>query len=319
MENPEVVKLPCRRRNLCFSVVSKKETKAKDQVAQIVSGDFNGQCGIVYCARQADTVEMAFVLKEKGISATYYHAGMEGGERIRNANLWLEDKINVICCTNAFGMGIDKRGVRFVIHLTLPSSLEDYIQESGRGGRDGDSCSCVLLFCFGDRHFIFATWLPFHPMKPIEFLEFPRRIFICHFFALKNIFSSMESVGIPTGVLLQTQLKQKKTLSETRLKIAGCRHGLARRAVNMIYGEIYGYAHYLQVNYFIPEKVEFLWYDVVCKYWPWLKKNDVGAAQKMKPALSVMHAKAHSWSCQALLLIIRITIVPLIINSYNAA
>jgi len=153
MVNPEVVRLPCRRINLCFSVVAKKETKAKYQVVQIVSSDFDGLCGIVYCARQADTVEMAFELKEKGISATYYHAGMEGGERIRNANLWLEDKVKVICCTNAFGMGIDKKGVRFVIHLTLPSSLEDYIQESGRGGRDGDNCSCVLLFRFGDRSF----------------------------------------------------------------------------------------------------------------------------------------------------------------------
>ena len=153
MENPEVVRLPCRRNNFCFSVVSKKETKAKDQVAQIVDSQFDELCGIVYCAHQADTVEMAFELKEKGISATYYHAGMEGGERIRNANLWLEDKVKVMCCTNAFGMGIDKKGVKFVIHLTLPSSLEDYIQESGRGGRDGDYCSCVLLFRFGDRSF----------------------------------------------------------------------------------------------------------------------------------------------------------------------
>lgn len=122
-------------------------------MARIVCSDFDGLCGIVYCARQADTIEMAFELKEKGVLVTYYHAGMEGGERIRNASSWLEDKVNVICCTNAFGMGIDKKGVRFVIHLTLPSSLEDYIQESGRGGRDGDYCSCVLLFRFGNRSF----------------------------------------------------------------------------------------------------------------------------------------------------------------------
>ena len=153
MPNPDIVRLPCRRDNLCFSVVAKKEAKAKDQVAQIVSSDFDGLCGIVYCARQADTVEMAFVLKEKGISATFYHAGMEGGERIRNANLWLEDKVNVMCWTNAFAMGIDKKCLRFVIHLTLPSSLEDYIQESGRGGRDGENCNCLLLFRFGDRAF----------------------------------------------------------------------------------------------------------------------------------------------------------------------
>ena len=69
----------------------------------------------------------------------------------------------------------------------------------------------------------------------------------------------------------------------------------------MMYGEVYGYAHYLQVNYCIPKKVELFWYDVVCKYWPWLKKNDHQTAENMKPALSVMHSKAYAWSCQVCL------------------
>lgn len=93
-------------------------------------------------------------------------------------------------------------------------------------------------------------------------------------------------------------LKKKSNLSETGLEIAGCRHTLAQNAVNMFFGEVYGYAHYLQVNYHVTKKVEYFWYDVVCKYWPWLKKNDKETSQKMKPALSVMHSKAHSWSCQ---------------------
>lgn len=61
-----------------------------------------------------------------------------------------------------------------------------------------------------------------------------------------------------------------------------------------------GYAHYLQINYYVPRKAQFFWYDIVCKYWPWLRKNDSGTAQEMKPALSVMHSKTHAWSCQAL-------------------
>ena len=93
-------------------------------------------------------------------------------------------------------------------------------------------------------------------------------------------------------------LHKKKNLSETGLEIAGCRHSLAQKAVNMMYGEIYGYAHYLQTSYFIPKQVEYFWYDVVCKFWPWLEKHDGESAKKMKPALSVMHAKAHAWSCQ---------------------
>lgn len=78
---------------------------------------------------------------------------------------------------------------------------------------------------------------------------------------------------------------------------------MAQHAINMMYGEVYGYAHYLQVNYYIPKKIDFFWYNVICKCWPWLKKNDPGTAQKMKPALSVMHAKVHAWSCQVLIVI----------------
>ncbi|XP_028394407.1 uncharacterized protein LOC114518586 [Dendronephthya gigantea] len=129
MPKHTVVKMSCRRNNLSFSVIPKKETKAKNQVCELILGEFNNSCGIIYCARQADAVEMAFELKSHGISATFYHAGMDSRDRMANATLWLEDKVHVICCTNAFGMGIDKKGVRFVIHLTMPSSLEDFAQE----------------------------------------------------------------------------------------------------------------------------------------------------------------------------------------------
>jgi superfamily II DNA helicase RecQ len=88
MSSPEIVKMPCRRENLTFSVVTKNDNKAKQQVADIINERFADVCGIVYCAKQADTVEMAYVLKEYNISSTYYHAGMEGGDRIRNATLW---------------------------------------------------------------------------------------------------------------------------------------------------------------------------------------------------------------------------------------
>lgn len=73
---------------------------------------------------------------------------------------------------------------------------------------------------------------------------------------------------------------------------------IAQRAVNMFYGEVYGYAHYIQITDMVPRKVSFFWEDVACKYWPWLTKKDQKTASSMKPALSVMHGKAHSWSCQ---------------------
>lgn len=87
-------------------------------------------------------------------------------------------------------------------------------------------------------------------------------------------------------------------MDETGLEMVACRHAVAQHAVNMYCGEMYGYAHYLQTISIPPKNVLFFWYDVICKYWPWLTNHDPGASQSMKPALSVMHAKAHSWSCQ---------------------
>jgi hypothetical protein len=92
-------------------------------------------------------------------------------------------------------------------------------------------------------------------------------------------------------------------LDETGLEIAGCRHGLAQWAVNMFRGEIYGYANYIRVFKMIPNNTEYMWEDVMCKYWKWAKNipNNSMEQQSMKPALSVMHAKAHNWSCQVVI------------------
>lgn len=94
--------------------------------------------------------------------------------------------------------------------------------------------------------------------------------------------------------------KGRKTakLDETGLEIAGCRHGLAQWAVNMYQGELYGYANYIHVKKMIPAGVAYFWEDIVCKYWKWAKKAGGVEGSGMKPALSVMHAKAHNWTCQ---------------------
>ena len=96
-------------------------------------------------------MEMAYVLKEHGIHTTFYNLGLDRHARIRNDSIWLNDNVQVMCCTNAFGMGIDKKNVSFVMHLVNPASLEDYIQESGRGGRDRESYCCMLSFRFRER------------------------------------------------------------------------------------------------------------------------------------------------------------------------
>ena len=151
MTNSTLVKLPCRWHNLRFEVVIKSDTNPKEQLVNMISERFGGLNGIIYCSRQNDTAELAFLLKQHHISATYYHGGMDPSDKVTNASLFLEGKVDAICATNAFGMGIDKKDVRFVIHYALPSSFEDMVQESGRAGRDGEEATCIILFKFSDR------------------------------------------------------------------------------------------------------------------------------------------------------------------------
>lgn len=102
--------------------------------------------GIVYCKSRKRTKEISELLSMQGISADFYHAGLSQDERNTKQEAWINNKIRVIVCTNAFGMGIDKPDVRIVIHADTPDCLENYYQEAGRGGRDGKTAYAVLLY-----------------------------------------------------------------------------------------------------------------------------------------------------------------------------
>lgn len=110
-----------------------------------------GGSGIVYVRNRKRTAELAEFLKKNKISALAYHAGLKYEDRQKIQQQWIEGKVQVVCATNAFGMGIDKPDVRFVVHLDLPESLEAYFQEAGRGGRDGQTAYATVFFNAADQ------------------------------------------------------------------------------------------------------------------------------------------------------------------------
>ncbi|MEA4983029.1 MAG: DNA helicase RecQ [Paludibacter sp.] len=143
-----VFKSSFNRENLYYEVRNKTNNVDKDIIKYIRAQ--HGKSGIIYCLSRKKVEELAETLHVNGISVLPYHAGMDSAVRTENQDKFLMEKVQVIVATIAFGMGIDKPDVRFVLHYDMPKSLEGYYQETGRGGRDGGEGQCIAFYAYKD-------------------------------------------------------------------------------------------------------------------------------------------------------------------------
>ena len=148
--NCKIIQLSCVRKNLKIKVFE-RDYRTIDKIVDLIRSKYNRVSGIIYCISRMQCENIANKLQENNINCSYYHAGMETAMRTIIQTKWIKNEIKLIIATIAFGMGINKEDVRYVIHLNMPKSIENYYQEIGRAGRDGLDSDCLIYYDVNDK------------------------------------------------------------------------------------------------------------------------------------------------------------------------
>jgi ATP-dependent DNA helicase RecQ len=210
MDDASVFKTSFNRTNLYYEVRAKRNTKK--QLIQYVQ-QHKGKAGIIYCLSRKKVEEVAELLRVNDVRALPYHAGLDPHTRMHNQDAFLSEDCDVIVATIAFGMGIDKPDVRFVIHYDAPKSIEGYYQETGRGGRDGLEGNCLMFYSYDD----ILKLEKFSKDKPVTERDNARQLLlemtnysesaVCRRRQLKEKFEGSAHVGLALRAVVQTEAR----------------------------------------------------------------------------------------------------------------
>lgn len=211
LKDPKIFTQSFYRNNLEIQTFE-RDNKSKDKIVNLIKNKHKDQTGIIYCLSRKNCETMSQYLNQNDINSKFYHADIKTKERNQIQDDWTEDKVKVIVATIAFGMGIDKPNVRFVIHHNLPKSLESYYQEIGRAGRDGLNSTCYMFYNYQDKIILQKMIQERDISKLLDIVSFFENIVDCRHYILCNYFG--EKKNFTCGNKCDNCLRDKSNLQQ---------------------------------------------------------------------------------------------------------